>query len=213
MISLKLNPLKDCKNYDNFKFPLSQYVKFTGMQLSDKSEREKLIFYFSQLQKLDPIVKVFSSRAFQSYVCFPYVDCANPCGNSWSIEVLAAEELFCSPYPFQMPASFLRSTNKNDLRLKVLFMKSLAVSDRKKILYLEKFFNTINARNDALIQIKKNIIRLLIELVENKIIQNEVEIVLKIGKKKDMLIQKLTTSDITRRISYIQLYETLQKIG
>ena len=83
---------------------------------------------------------------------------------------MAADELFCSPYPFQMPAAFFRSINKNDLELKVLFMKSLAVSDRKKILYLEKFFNTINVRNDALIQIQKNITQLLSELVENTII-------------------------------------------
>jgi hypothetical protein len=218
--SLKLNPFKDCRKhkiknqfYYELKFSLIQFVKFTGMQLSNHCEREKLILYFHQLQKLDPIVKVFSKMAFRSYVCFPYVDCANPSGNSWAIEVLAAEELFCYPYQFQMPASFLRSTNKNDLRLKVLFMKSLAVSDRKKRLCLEKFFNTINVRNDPLIQIKKNIIQLLSELVENKIIQNEVEIVLKSGKKKDMLVQKLTTSDITRRIKYIRLHETLQKIG
>ena len=83
--SLTLNPLKDCKKhrikkqfYYGLKFPLSKFVKFTGMQLSNQSEREKLIFYFSQLQKLDPIVKVFSNIAFRSYACFPYVDCANP---------------------------------------------------------------------------------------------------------------------------------------
>ena len=35
------------------------------------------------------------------------------------------------------------------------------------------------------------------------------EIILKSCKKKDMLIQKLTSSDITRRIKYIQFYETL----
>lgn len=91
-------------------------------------------------------------------------------------------------------------------------MKSLAISDQKKRLNLKKFFNKINVRNDPLIKIKKNIIRLLSELVENKIIQSEVEIILKSGKKKDMLIQKLTSSDITRRIKYIHLYETLQKI-
>ena len=89
MKSLKLNPLKDCKKhrikkqlYYGLKFPLSKFVKFTGMKLSDQSEREKLIFYFSQLQKLDPIVKVFSNIAFRSYVCFPYVDCTNPSGKS-----------------------------------------------------------------------------------------------------------------------------------
>jgi len=219
MKSLKLNPLKDCQKhrikkqfYYGLKFPLSQFVKFTGMKLSHQSEREKLIFYFYQLQKLNPIVKVFSNMAFRSYVCFPYVDCANPSSKSWVIEVLAAEELFCFPYPFQLSKSFLRSGSKNDLRLKVRLMKSLAVSDQKKRLYLEEFFNTINVRNDPLNQIKKNIIKLLSELVENKIIQNEVEVLLKSGKKKYHLIKNLTTSDITRRIKYIQLHEILQKI-
>ena len=47
----------------------------------------------------------------------------------------------------------------------------------------EEFFNPINVRNDPLNQIKKNIIQLLNELVEIKIIQNEVEVVLKSGKK------------------------------
>ena len=91
-------------------------------------------------------------------------------------------------------------------------MKSLAVSEQTKRLDIEEFFNTIHVRNNLLIQIKKNIIELLNELVENKIIQNEVEVVLKSGKKKYHLIKNLTTSDITRRIKYIQLHEILQKI-
>ena len=216
---LKLNTFKDCKKlrvktqfYYELKFPLSQFVKFTGMQLSHQSDREKLLFYFYQLQKLDPILKVFLNLAFRSYVCFPYVNCANPSGKSWFIEVLAAEELSCFPYPFQLPKSFLHSGSKNDLRLKVRLMKSLAVSDQKKRLDLEEFFNTINVRNDPLIRIKKNLIQLLSELVENKIIQNKMEVILKSGKKKDRLIQNLTTSDITRRIKYIQLHEIHQKI-
>jgi len=39
-----------------------------------------------------------------------------------------------------------------------------------------------------------------------------VEVILKSGKEKDRLIKNLTTSDITRRIKYIQLHEILQKI-
>lgn len=49
------------------------------------------------------------------------------------------------------------------------------------------------------------------ELVENEIIQNEVKIILKSGKNKDHLIRNLTTSDITRRIKYIQFHEILRK--
>src|SRR6056300_465906 len=165
--SLELNSLKDCQKYQikkqlyyGLKFPLSRFVKFTGMKLSNHSDRGKLLFYFSQLQRLDPIIKVFSNMAFRSYVCFPYVDCANPSGNSWIIEVLVVEELFSFPYPFRLPKSFLRSESKNDLRLKVRLMKSLAVRNQKKTLDLEEFFNTINVRNDQLIKIKKNLIQL-----------------------------------------------------
>lgn len=82
--SLKFNPFKDCQKhrikkqlYYGLKFPLRKFVKFTGMQLSYQSDREKLLFYFYQLQKLDSIVKVFSNLAFRSYVCFPYIDCTN----------------------------------------------------------------------------------------------------------------------------------------
>ena len=92
-------------------------------------------------------------------------------------------------------------------------MKSLAVSEQTKRLDIEEFFNTIHVRNNLLIQIKKNIIELLNELVENKIIQNEVEGILKSGKKKYHLIENLTTSDISWWIKYIQLHEILQKIG
>ena len=147
--NLQLNPFKDCKrhvikkqSYYVLKFPLSQFVQFTGMRLSNHAERKKLILYFYELQKLGPIVKVFSNKAFQSYVCLPYVGCENPSGTSWVIEVFIAEELFCFPYPFHLPKSFLRSTSKNDLRLKIRFMKSLVTSKREKTLDLKEFFNT-----------------------------------------------------------------------
>ena len=91
-------------------------------------------------------------------------------------------------------------------------MKSLAVSERNKILDLEEFFKPINVRNNQLIQIKKNIIQLLNELVENRIIQNELIIVLKSGKKTHGLVKNLTTSDITRRIKYIKLTEVLKNL-
>lgn len=217
--SLKLNPFKDCEKYRlkeqfyyGLKFPLSQFVKFTGMHLSNNSEREKLILYFYQLQKLDPIVKVFSDGAFRSYVCFPYVKCNNLSGKSWVVEVLVAEELFSFPYPFQLPKSFLNSANKHDLRLKVRLMKSLAVSERGKRLDVEEFFNkvSISIPNNRLIQIKKNIIKLLNELVENNIIQNKIAIEWKSGRNKDHLIQNLTVSDITRRIRYIKFHEKIK---
>jgi hypothetical protein len=214
--SLKLNPFKDCKklrvkkqNYYRLKFPLSKFVKFTGIQISNKPVRKKLIGYFKQLHKLDAIVKEFSDGAFRSYVCFLYVECENPSGKAWVVEVFAAEELFWFPYPFQLPKSFLIASQKNDLRLKVLFMKSLAVSGQEKVLDLEEFFNTINVQNNQLIKIKKSMIQLLKELVKDKIIHNQLEILFKSGKKKEGLIKILTASDITRRIKYLKFTENI----
>ena len=62
--NLESNPRKDCKkhsikkqNYYVLKFPRSQFVGFTGIQILNHSERKKLISYFRMLHKLDPIVK------------------------------------------------------------------------------------------------------------------------------------------------------------
>ena len=78
--SLELNPYKDCKKhkinqqfYYSLNFPLSKFVKFTGIKISNHSERGELVMYFKRLQELGPIVKTFSDKAFRSYVCFPYV--------------------------------------------------------------------------------------------------------------------------------------------
>lgn len=75
--------------------------------------------------------------------------------------------------------------------------------------FSKEFFNPINVRNADLIRIKKNIIGLLSELSEKKFIHNEVEILLKSGRTRNMSIKDLTISDITRRIKHIKLYEII----
>ena len=216
--SLNLKPGKDLKknqikkrNYYSLKFTLSQFVEFTGIKISNQSQRNKLIQYFKQLQILDPIVKEFSDGSFRSYVCFPYVECESRNGNVWILEVLVVEELFYFLYPFNFPNSFLGSGSKNALRLKVLFIKSLSVSGRKKTLDIEEFFKQIKLpNNNLLISIKKIMLQLLNDLYENKFIHNEVEIVLKSGRTRTIPIKDLTISDITRRIKHIKLYEIIK---
>ena len=215
--SLELNLFKDCKrlrvkkqNYYRLKFPLSKFVKYTGIKISNQSDRKKLIGYFKQLHKLDPIVKEFSDGGFRSYACFLYAECENPSTKAWVVEVFAAEELFWFSYPFQLPKSFLIAGQKNDLRLKVWFIKSLAVNEQKKLLDLQEFFNTINVSNKRLIGIKESIIELFKALVKDKIIHTRLEIILRSGKKKDVSIKDLTTSDITRRIKHLKFTENIK---
>ena len=215
--SLNLNPFKDCKRlkikeqyYYELRFPLSKFIKFTGMQSSNKCEREKLIYYFSQFQKLDPIVKIFSNLSFRSYVCFPYIKCVNPSGRSWIVELLAVEELFSYPYPFQLPKSFLRSKSKNDVRLKVQFLKALAVSDQEKTMNMEQYFNEINICSDQLPKIKENIVQLLKELLENKIIYDHLIIEFKSNRREEVSIKSLIAFDLSRRIKYLRFVENIK---
>ena len=137
-------------------------------------------------------------------------ECENPSTKAWVVEVFAAEELFWFPYPFKLPKSFLVSRQKNDLRLKVQLIKALAVNDQEKLLDLQEFFNTINVSNKRLIGIKENIIQLLKELAEDRIIHHRLEILLKNGKKKAVSIKYLTTSDITRRVKYLKFTENIK---
>lgn len=214
--SLDIKPFENCekqkiknKLYYILKFPLSDFINFTGIKITKQCQREKIIGYFKQLQKLDPIAKEFNDQSFQSYVCFPYVECHNSFGNSWNIEILTAEELLLFSYPFKIPKSFLTSVYKNDLRLKLRLIKALAVPEQKKRLYINELFSLINVPNKQLIKIKKNIIQLLNELVENKVIMDEILLVSKSGKKINLLIHNLTTYYITRRIKYIQFTEII----
>ena len=69
--SLELNIVKDCKtlrvkkqNYSHLKFPLSNFVRYTDIQILNQSGRKKLISYFKKLHQLDPILEEFSDQAF-----------------------------------------------------------------------------------------------------------------------------------------------------
>lgn len=217
--SLDLKSFNDYKllkvrnlNYYYLKFLLSKFVSYTGIKISNKSDRKDLIEFFKQLHKLGPIVREFSDGAFQSYVCFLYAGCENSTGKAWFIEVYAAEELFWFRYPFQLPMLFMVSKHKNDLRLKVRLIKALAVNKQNKSLDLQELFSIVNVSNNNLIKIKKQIIKLLKELVKHKIIHNQLEIVSKSGSKKQVSIEFLTVSNITRRIKYLKFSENIHNL-
>ena len=77
-------------------------------------------------------------------------------------------------------------------------MRSLAVPCKIKTLDFENFFNTVVDKQigqDSLIQIKKNIIKLLSELVRSKIITDDAKIVMKNGIEINVLIHELTVSN------------------
>ena len=216
--SLNLKPTKDCQKhwiknqlYYILKFTLADFLDFTGITITKNYQRKKVLKYFKDLQKLDPIVREFSDESFRSYVSFPYVDSHNPFSNSWVIEVFIAEELFNFSYPFIFPESFLRGKSKNDFRLKLLLIQSLSVKDQQKKLDIQELFQRVTTSNSRMVQMKENLIELLEELVEKKSLGPEIQIISKSGKKKHMQIKNLTSSSITRRIEYLKFNEIIHQ--
>ena len=77
---------------------------------------------------------------------------------------------------------------------------------------LEEFFNSIHVRNNRLIVIKESLIRLLRTLMKDKIIHNQLEIVLKSGKKKHVLIIYLIASNIIQRIKHLKFTKNIKNV-
>ena len=57
---------------------------------------------------------------------------------------------------------------------------------------------------------KEKLIQLLQELIENKIIEPELQIIYTNGKEKQLHIDKLVTSNINRRIQYFKFNEIIK---
>jgi hypothetical protein len=215
--SLNLNPGKDCQKYlikhqvyYLVEFSLSQFVHFTGITISNNYQRKKILSYFERLQTIDPIARHFSDGSFRSSVIFPYVELKKRFDKYWGIEIAMAEQLFTFPYPFGFPKSFLNYQYKNDLRLKVRLIKSLLVRDQKKTFDLEELFNQVSLSSSQIVRIKKQFVRLLKELVEQKIIESELQIIYKNGTQRQIKVEELTVRIITRRIQYVKFNEIIK---
>jgi hypothetical protein len=139
----------------------------------------------------------------------PYVKLTKLTGKSWVLEISVVEQLLQFRFPFRLPRSFLGAKNKNELRVKLLLIQSLAVSDLQKTFDVQEFFYQISTSNTQMIQVKKQFIDLLQELVQDKIIKFELEIILKSENRNQIQVKQLTTSMINRRIHYLEFYEII----
>lgn len=93
--------------------------------------------------------------------------------------------------------------------MKLRLIQSIAIKDQQKTFDLEEFFNQVSVSSSRMIQIKKKIIQLIKELVENKSIEPELQIIYKNGNEKQVQIEKLTTSRINKRIKYLKFNEII----
>ncbi len=77
----------------------------------------------------------------------PYVKLTKLTGKSWVLEISVVEQLLQFRFPFRLPRSFLGAKNKNELRVKLLLIQSLAVSDLQKTFDVQEFCYQISTSN------------------------------------------------------------------
>ena len=74
---------------------------------------------------------------------------------------------------------------------------------------IQELFERVRVSNSRMVQIKEKLIQLLQELVEEKSLRPEIQIISKSGNKTYIQIQNLTSSSINRRIKYLEFNEII----
>ena len=79
--------------YCLIEFPLKEFMQFSGVKSINQYQRNKYIEVFSNFQKIEPLVTVFSDVQFQSLLVFPYVDIEKQ-ANYWNVKIAVSKLLY-----------------------------------------------------------------------------------------------------------------------
>lgn len=164
-------------------FPVSDFLQFTslsGVPRKRQYQLRKILSFLYSLQKLDPIVDIFSDASFRSYVIFPYISVVKQ-GKSWVARISISEQLYFYSYPFLLTDEFLIYKDKYDMEVKLKFIQSFSVSSLEKKFNVEDFLNQFSIPNQKRTEVKKRIIELFDELKNRKLIDTQFRIVQKNG--------------------------------
>lgn len=130
--------LLDDQGYCVVEFAMMDFINFTGNNSRSTYQRKKALDFFASLQEIKPLIQRFSSSEFRKSVVFPYLKLRKK-NRRWTLNIAIVEELYFYPYPFFFPASFLRCSNKYDLKIKLGLIESFSTTGLEKRFPLESF--------------------------------------------------------------------------
>lgn len=183
-------------------FPVSHFVEFTGISKTNKYQSKKIRDFLNSLQELPPLVDYFSDGGFRSILAFPYLRLIRK--ECWYVEFAMADKLRLYRYLFQFPKVFLTYENKNDLRVKLFFLKSFSVMELEKELSVQKFLRQFAISNAKKHQLRKLILILLEEAQNSKLIQPEFILLTRTKKIKKVTKLNLDLLAQTNSIFYFE---------
>ena len=169
----------DRRYYRSVQFPLNQFLEYTGGKRTNHYQLKQLVTFFKRLKNMNTICEQFSDGGFRGYVICPKVDVLSPKETgrrSWTAFVSVVEEFFDYTYPFRFPAQFLTYSDRNDLKIKLFFLKSFSNPWMEKQFLTEEFLNTNSLSNSQRARVKRDIVEHFNALVELNYIEAKFKI-------------------------------------
>jgi hypothetical protein len=197
------------RNYFIHVFPLSHFINLIGMKQS-KTQRFNIREYFNKLHEIDPIIEQFEDGSFRIYATFLYSGVYKK-SNRWFVRVYIHEALYRYAYPFMLSRSFRNYKNKSDCLLKLTLIQAISMKATKKVFYLSNFLKQLKLSGTRIVNVKQNLIFLIQEAIQHRIIQNKLELVYTNGTIQSLEHHQLTIKKLNRRVKYLIFYEKLHK--
>ena len=180
--------------YQIIKFPVNDFLEFTGQPRNNYYQIKKLVKFLKSLQKIEPILENFSDGGFQSYVAFPYLKVERK--KEWYVELSVCQELYSYRYPFHLPVDFLNCRNNFELKVKFVLLKSFCSVSVYKEFPTQEFLGQVSISNSKRARLKNHIITVLNELKDGKLIEPKFQVLTKQNKFKE--VDTLTSSLVSR---------------
>lgn len=107
--------------------------------------------------------------------------------------------------------SFRNYKNLTDCFLKLKLIQAISVKGTKKIFYLSQFLEQIKLSNQKIVKVKKDLIVLIQDLVQEAIIQDKITLVYHNTHTQHLDQDQLNFKQVNRRIKQLVFYEKVHK--
>lgn len=185
-------------------------MHFMGISITKQNIRVRVIEYLRNLYKLGPIIEEFEDGTFRIFATFVYSDVYKK-SNCWFLRVYIIQDLYEHAYPFMFSQSFRNYKNLTDCFLKLKLIQAISVKGIKKTFYLSQFLQQIKLSNQKIVEVKKDLIVLIQDLVQEAIIQDKITLVYHNTHTQDLDQDQLNFKQVNRRIKYLVFYEKVHK--
>ena len=156
------------KFYRMIEFPLNEFLDFIEKPRNSYQQKEASQL-FKKFLWLPPIIEQFDDIAFKGYVLLPQINIIRKRYLSVNVQIL--EDLYFHPYPFHFPSDLLRYNDKNDLRVKISFLKSFAIRKIEKEFVINALLVSVNQSNYQKTKLKMTILSIFELVQKNKLIE------------------------------------------